>query len=108
MKIVFENAACILHNASVHGRKATERALRDAQTFRMLPPYSAMKIMEIAISTFKAALKRSLEEARPYILTMHHVERMVHLSTLPETRVDAIQSGVAEASFRKMPRAGFE
>lgn len=98
----YEDAAFIFDNASAHRRASTE-VLRDAQIVRMLPPYSPMmNIVENAISTFKAALKRSLEEARPHLLTMQHDERIAHLSALAEIHVDAIEPPMAEAWFRKM------
>lgn len=80
--IAYEDAAFIFDNASAHRRPGKEANLRGAQIVRMLPPYSPMmNICENAISTFKAALKRSLEEARPNLLTMQHGERMAQLAT---------------------------
>ena len=101
--VAYENAAFIFDNASAHRRAPTEGVLRDAQLIRMLPPYSPiMNIVENAISTFKASLKRALEEARPNLLTMQPADRMIQLSTLAEAHVTVIQPSMAEAWFRKM------
>ena len=101
--VAYEDAAFIFDNASAHRRAPTEEVLRDAQVIKMLPPYSPMlNIVENAISTFKASLKRALEEARPNLLSMQHADRMIQLTILAEAHVAAIQPNMVEAWFRKM------
>ena len=57
--VAYEDVAFIFDNASAHRRAPMEGVLRDAPLIMMLPPYSPlMNIVENAISTFKASMKR--------------------------------------------------
>lgn len=99
-------AAFVFDNAPAHLRvRRTRPSLQNGQSLHFLPPYSPMlNIAEHAISTFKAALKRDLEEARPALLQMDHQDRMAHLAGLAEVAVAAIQPHMAANWLRRMQR----
>ena len=63
-----------------------------------------LNIVENAISTYKAALKRNLEEARPALLQLGHQERMAHLAGMTEVAIAAIEPPMAPNWFRRMQR----
>ena len=61
-----------------------------------------LNIVENAICTFKAALKRDLDEARPNLIAMSHDERMVVLNGMIEVATEATQSHMAGNWFRNL------
>ena len=72
------DCAFIFDNAPAHRSAVGQQGpnLRNDQILRPLPRYSPMlNIVENAICTFKAALKRDLEEARPNLIAMSHDEQ---------------------------------
>lgn len=99
-------AAFVFDNAPAHARvRRNPPSLQAAQSINFLPPYTPMlNIVENAISTFKAALKRDLEDARPILLEMSHQDRMAHLTGLSEVAIAAIEPHMAANWFRRMQR----
>lgn len=84
----------IFDNAPAHRRALGDQGPRFADrphNLRNLPPYSPfLNLVEQAISTFKAQLKRTLEEIRPQLLVEPHDYRMARLAQLSEQAVAAI------------------
>ena len=100
-----QDAILICDNASAHrGALGVNRPqLLHQQSIRALPPYSPMlNIVENAISCYKAALKRDLEEAHPALLQMPHYERMAQLSGFSEVAIAAIQPQMAPRWFLRV------
>jgi hypothetical protein len=96
------DAAFICDNAPAH-RGAADAELRETQMLQKLPPYSPMlNIVENAISVYKAAMKRVLEEARPHLLLMTHEERMAQLAGMAEAHTEDIQPHMAPGWFRRL------
>ena len=100
------DSALLFDNAAAHRRALTERGprLQPQQIVKAIPPYSPMlNIVENAISTFKAALKRDLEAERPSMLEKSHQDQMIQL---------AIMSELLKQRFkvfdRKRDKAGFD
>ena len=83
----------IMDNASSHNLvfRTPDLNLPPGQELRRLPPYSPMlSLVENAISAFKAALRRTLEESRPLLLEMTHDQRMASLSQSAEMAITAV------------------
>lgn len=100
-------ADCVIlfDNAAAHRRALTNEGphLQPQQAVKALPPYSPMlNIVENAISTFKAALKRELEAARPEMIQKHHNEQMIQLAMMVEIALQSIQPEMGVSWFRHL------
>ena len=87
---IFDNAAC--HRMAHRPVDEGGPVVPIHHSIRALPPYSPfLNMVELAISAFKAMLKRHLEEIRPQLIDgNNHEERMAILVQLAEQSVAAI------------------
>ena len=106
---VRSSADCVMlfDNAAAHRRALTDNGPNHLpqQEVKSIPPYSPMlNIVENAISTFKASLKRELEAARPQIMNKSHQDQMTDLAMLTEISLQSIEPGMGAGWFRHLQR----
>ena len=101
------NCVMLFDNAAAHRRALTNDGpnLQPQQEVKAIPPYSPMlNIVENAISTFKASLKRELEAARPELIQKSHHEQMIQLAVMSEVALQSIQPEMGVNWFRHLQR----
>lgn len=100
---VFDNAPC--HARADHEPNNGGPQLPFNHFRQRLPPYSPfLNIVEMAISAFKASLKRQLEEVREQILREPQAQRLAILTQLAEQSTGVITAAKAAAWFSHAQR----
>lgn len=61
-----------------------------------------LNIVENAISTFKAALKRDLEAERPAMLEKTHQDQMIQLAIMSKAALQSIRPEMGQSWFRHL------